>query len=269
MPRSESPSPPQSRAGRIALTREVPDSITRCELTHCAREAIDVVRARTEHAAYERALTDLGFDVVRLPAAPDLPDSVFVEDTAVVLDEVAVLTRPGAISRRPEVATVCKTLAALRPVRTLEAPATLDGGDVLVLDREIVVGLSARTNRAGAERLAAFVEPFGYRLRTVPVTACLHLKSAVTRSGVGTLVLNPDWVDPAAFPGWEIVPVDPGEPAAANVLFVDAIGAALAAEGFPRTVERLRRHGLAVETVPAYELAKAEGGVTCCSVLLR
>ena len=252
------PSQPAARQARIALTREVPASITQCELTHCAREVIDVPRARIEHATYEGALADLGFTVQRLPATPELPDSVFVEDTAVVLDEVAVLTRPGALTRRPEVVTACEALSAFRPVRSLEAPATLDGGDVLVLDREIVVGLSARTNRAGVEQLAGFVEPFGYRVRGLPVTACLHLKSAVTRAGSGALVLNPAWVDPGAFPGWEIIAVDPAEPAAANVLFVEERNEALAADGFPRTVERLRQHGLVVRTVPAFELAKAE-----------
>ena len=253
----------------IALTREVPSSVVQCELTHLAREAIDVLRAREEHAAYEFALAELGFDVRRLAATPALPDSVFVEDAAVVLDEIAVMTRPGAPSRRPELPTVCEALTVLRPVRALEAPATLDGGDVLVLDREIVVGLSARTDRAGAEQLARIVAPFGYRLRTVPVTACLHLKSAVTRAAARTLVLNPVWVDAAAFPGWEIVTVDPAEPAAANVLYAAGRRVALAAEGFPRTVERLRRRGVAVRTVPAFELARAEGGVTCCSLLLR
>lgn len=254
---------------RIALTREVPPSVVRCELTHLAREPIDVARAREEHAAYERALAALGFEVQRIPATPEFPDSVFVEDAAVVLDEIAVLTRPGAPSRRPELPTVCEALSALRPVRAVEAPATLDGGDVLVLDREIVVGLSARTDAAGAEQLAALVAPFGYRVRAVPVTACLHLKSAVTRAGERTLVLNPAWVDAASFAGWELVTVDPGEPAAANVLYAEWSDVALAAAGFPRTVERLMRRGLTVRTVPAFELAKAEGGVTCCSLVVR
>ncbi|HSA57093.1 MAG TPA: arginine deiminase family protein [Gemmatimonadaceae bacterium] len=259
------------RARGIALTREVPASIARCELTHLVREPIDLVRARAEHEAYEGALAALGFVVRRMAATPELPDSVFVEDAAVVLDEIAVVTRPGAASRRAEVPTVCESLAGLRPLRSMQAPATLDGGDVLVLEREIVVGLSARTSRAGAEQLGAFVTPFGYRVRTLPVTQCLHLKSAVTRAGVHALAVNPAWVDPAAFPGWEVVEVDPAEPMAANVLYAGGAdgGPALAAEGFPRTVERLRRHGLDVRTVPAFELAKAEGGVTCCSLIAR
>lgn len=267
MPAASSTEP--AKRAPIALTREVPGSITQCELTHCTREVIDVPRARTEHEAYERALADLGFDVRRLLATPDLPDSVFVEDAAVVLDEVAVMTRPGAASRRPELPSVCEALTALRPVRSLDAPATLDGGDVLVLDREIVVGLSSRTSAAGAALLARHVGAFGYRLRTVPVTACLHLKSAVTRAGARTLVLNPVWIDATEFPGWEIVTVDPAEPAAANVLYVDHAGVALAAAGFPRTLERLTRRGLEIRAVPAFELAKAEGGVTCCSLLVR
>jgi dimethylargininase len=251
----------------IALTRKVPASIAHCELTHLAREPIHLARARAEHAAYERVLASCGFTVRRLPPLPDHPDSVFVEDTAVVLDEVAVLARPGAPARRGEVESVRDPLADYRPVCPIEAPGTLDGGDVLVLDREIVIGRSARTNAVGAARFEAIAAPLGYRVRTVPVTRCLHLKSAVTRAGERTLVLDPAWIDAALFPDWDVVTIDPGEPFSANVLWLGDV--TVCAAGFPRTADRLRQRGLRVEMVPAHELARAEGGVTCCSLLVR
>lgn len=251
----------------LALTREVPESIVNCELTHLERVPVSVLRARTEHAAYERALEELGLQVRRLPPLPEHPDSVFVEDTAVVLDEVAVITRPGAASRHGEVVSVREALAPLREVRSVEPPGTIDGGDVLVLERDIVVGLTARTTAEGADALARHVAPWGYRVRTLPVTGCLHLKTAVTRAGERTLVLNPAWVDRAAFAGWDIVDVDPAEPYGANVLWYD--GTAICAEHLLRTATRLDGAGSRVRLVPAGELARAEGGVTCCSLIVR
>lgn len=251
----------------LAFTREVAASIVHCELTHVAAEPIDVARAREEHALYEAMLGAGGFQVRRLPPAPEHPDSVFVEDTAIVLDEVAVMARPGAPSRRGEVMSVGPALAPFRPLRSIDAPGTLDGGDVLVLDREVVIGISRRTNTAGAAQFASIVAPLGYRVRTLAVTACLHLKSAVTRAGESTLVLNPAWIDAGCFPGWDVICTDPAEPFAANVLWLGHV--TVAATAFPRTADRLRERGLRVDPVPAFELARAEGGLTCCSLLVR
>lgn len=251
----------------IAFTRAVPSSITRCELTHLSREPIDVDIARNQHDRYESALRAAGADVRRLPDRDDLPDAVFVEDTAVVFDEVAVLTRPGMESRRAEVDSVREALAAHRTLATIEAPATLDGGDVLVLERDVLVGLTPRSNIPGVQRLRAILAPFGYEVRAAPVRGCLHLKSAVTRGGTRTLVVNPSWVDPALIPGWDVVPVDAREPHAANVLWLGAT--TIVAEAFERTNAALARatDGQLV-AVPASELAKAEGGVTCCSLIV-
>jgi dimethylargininase len=259
---------PAIRLHVIAYTRAVPSSIVRCELTHRSREVIDLDIARVQHDQYEAALRGAGVDVRRLPSRDDLADSVFVEDTAVVLDEVAILTRPGADSRRAEVDTVREALDAHRTLASVDAPATLDGGDVLVLDRDVLVGLTPRTTISGMQRLRALLTPYGYTVRGVPVRGCLHLKSAVTRAGETTLVLNPSWIDPALVPGWEVIPVDPREPFAANVLWLGAT--TIVSEGFTRTNAALAR---ATEStlvpVPATELAKAEGGVTCCSLVLR
>jgi dimethylargininase len=250
----------------IALTRAVSPTLDRCQLTHLERVPLDVGRAADEHRAYERLLERLGCRVERVAPAPALPDAVFVEDTAVVTDELAVLCRPGAASRRREVDAVGDALARYRPLRRVEPPATLDGGDVLRVGRRVWVGLSERTTAAGAEQLRAILGPQGYRVEALPVRGCLHLKSAVTPLGDGTLLLNPAWVDVDAFDGLRLVEVAPGEPRAANV--VVAGGEVVMPDGFPRTRERLADLGRTVRTVPLAELAKAEAGVTCCSILL-
>ena len=250
----------------VALTREVSPAIARCELTHLAREPIDVARARAEHAAYERRLAEAGCRVERIAPAPDLPDSVFVEDIALVLDELAVLTRPGAESRRAETPPVAAALTRHRAVvRQIEAPGTLDGGDVLVVGRDVFVGVSGRTNDAGIAQLAAILAPHGYAVRGVPVRGCLHLKSAVTRVGERLLLINRDWVPADAFGAFELIDVDPAEPYAANALLVGE--RVIYPTAFPRTRERLERRGVRVLAVEAGELAKAEGAVTCCSLL--
>jgi dimethylargininase len=254
-------------ATTLAFTRAVPASIARCELTHLARTPIDLARARVQHAAYERALEAAGCEVVRLPELPEHPDSVFVADPAVVLNELAVIARPGAASRRGEVASVAAALAAHRSLTRIEAPGTLDGGDVLVLGRTIYVGLSTRTNAEGARQLGVCVAPFGHQVRPLELQGALHLQTAVTQAGERTLVMNPRWIDPAQLPDWERVEVDPREPFAANVLWLGR--ETLCAAAFPRTNERLRARGIRVTELDTSELAKAEAGVTCCSLLVQ
>jgi dimethylargininase len=251
----------------FAVTRAVPPSIVRCELSHLERQPIDPDRAAAQHAAYEAVLDRLGCRLLRAAPAPDHPDSVFVEDVAVVLDEVAVLTRPGAESRRGEVEGVAAVLAGHRPLRRLEPPATLDGGDVLRLGRTLLVGRTARTNPEGIAQLEAVAGPLGYRVRSVPVNGCLHLKTAVTAIAPDTLLFNPAWVDRAGFPGYTLLEVDPAEPAAANVLRVGHT--LLVATAHPRTRRRLEERGLATIPVDVSELARAEAGLTCCSILFR
>jgi dimethylargininase len=249
----------------IALIRELDASIQRCELTHLHREPIDAAIARLQHEGYADCLVRLGCELLRLPTEPEMPDSVFVEDTAVVLDELAILTRPGAASRRAETASIARALEPHRELVRIEAPGTLDGGDVLRLGRELCVGSSSRTNRAGLEQLERAVKTHGYTVKSVPVRGCLHLKSAVTRVSEDALLLNPEWVSRSALPRYELIEVDPGEPFAANALLVERSVVYPAA--FPCTRERLEERGLRVEPVDVSELAKAEGGVTCCSLL--
>ena len=250
----------------VAITREVSASIAACELTHLARVPIDVEVERSQHAAYERALADAGYRVERLAGGADMPDGVFVEDIAIVLDEIAVITRPGAASRRGEVPAMAAALEPYRSVRYLEAPAALDGGDVLVAGRQMFVGRSSRTNDDAIAQLRRMVGPFGYTVCELAVDDCLHLKSAVTSIGDGLLLANPSLIDAAAFGGYEIITVDPREPAAANALRLhDRV---IVAAAFPRTAARIAARGIRVEAVEASELAKAEGAVTCCSVII-
>ncbi len=251
---------------RLALTRGISPALAHCELTHLSRVPIDLARARAQHAAYEATLSRLGWTVQRLPDIPEHPDGVFVEDTAIVLSELAVLTRPGAASRRGEVSSVEAALAPYRSLVHIKAPGTLDGGDVVVLGQKIYVGHTTRSNEAGIAQLRAHVAPFGYTVTSVPVTGCLHLKSAATAVARNTVLLNPAWVDPAIFEGCTVLHVDPAEPMAANAVWLG--NAVLCAEAYPVTNARLRTHGLTVHTTPADELAKAEGALTCCSLLV-
>lgn len=251
----------------IAITREVSPALAGCELTHLNRVPIDVAKAVAQHAEYERALQALGCSVSRLFSDATMPDSVFIEDTAVLLDELAILTRPGAASRRRETIEVGAALGAHRRVVEIEAPGTLDGGDVLLVGRRMFIGETTRTNADGIDQVGRAVAPFGYDVRPVTPRCCLHLKSAATSLGDGTVLVNPRWAPVDAFHGLDLVEVDPDEPGAANVVHLD--GRVLCAAAFPRTRARLERRGLEVAAVDVSELAKAEGAVTCCSLIFR
>ena len=250
---------------KIAITRQVSRSIVDCELTHLTRVPIDVERARRQHLQYEEALKALGLAVLSLPEEPALPDSVFVEDAALVLDECAVITRPGAASRRPETESIARVLAPYRQLFQVDSPARVDGGDILVLGRRIYLGISSRSDTNAMEQLQDMLQTFGYEVRPVSVTGCLHLKSAVTPVGAHTILLNPAWVDRSLFPDVESIEIDASEQYAANALLIGET--VVYADSFPRSEARLRAAGIPLVTVPADELAKAEGGVTCCSLI--
>ena len=252
---------------RIAITREVSPSLGNCELTRVARTPIDVGRADAQHRAYQHVLASLGCHVLTLEAEPALPDAVFVEDVAIVLDEVAVMTRPGAESRRDEGSSVAELLARYRPVRAIGAPGTLDGGDVLRVARTLYVGESGRSNAEGRAQLQTAVGEFGYRVQAVPIRGCLHLKSAVTAVRDDTLLVQTAWVDVASFPGFTVIEVDPQEEHAANILRIGDVAVMPAC--FPRTAQRLREAGIEVVTVDVSELQKAEGATTCCSLVFE
>lgn len=250
-----------------AITREVSPALAACELSFVARTRIDMRLVRAQHDAYCMALEACGCEVIRLPAEPALPDSVFVEDVALAFDEVAVATRPGAESRRDEVHAVLEVLGSVRRILRIEAPGTLDGGDVLRIGKRVFVGISARSNAAGREQLGELLAPFGYTVEGVATRDCLHLKSAVTQVADDVVLVNQAWVDVGPFAGYRMIEVDPAEEHAANAVRVGDV--LVYPDCFPRTLERLRAAGIAVTTVDVSELQKAEGAVTCCSVLFH
>ena len=265
MVRDARPAAHGNALSRTALTREISPAIVHCELTHLARVPIDLDRARAEHSSYEAALRRVGCQVTRLASGPEMADAVFIEDTAVVLDEMAIIARPGAESRRGEVAAVRDTLRHHRPVAAILAPGTLDGGDVLRVGRTLYVGVGPRTNAAGVRQLRGLSTPLGYKVVETPYRGCLHLKTAATPVADDLLVVNPDWVDPSHFAPLRTIAVDLAEPFGANALRIgdDVIYPA----ELPRTRARLEAAGIRVHAVAAGELAKAEGGVTCCSLV--
>lgn len=244
--------------------------IDACELTFIERAPMDFELLRAQHREYCNALARAGVTVVTLEPSPDLADSVFVEDIAIVLDEVAILTRPGALSRRYEPVYIEPALAQFRRIAHIQAPGTLEGGDVLRVGRALFVGATTRTNAEGIRQLERLAQPLGYIVITVRVLGSLHLKTACTALDATTILLNPDWLDPAPFKGFERIAVAASEPFAANVLPVAA--SLIVNEAFPRTLEVIVRHcastGAPLIPVNIAEFGKAEAGLTCLSLLL-
>jgi dimethylargininase len=251
----------------IAITREVSPSINDCELSFHARQPIDVAKAVAQHKSYEGCLAELGLEIVSTSPEPALPDAVFVEDTAVVVDEIGVIANMGAKSRRGEVTTVANALARYRPLRFLSAPATLDGGDVLRIGRTLFVGVSRRTNQAGFNQLRELLKPYDYRVMPVAVKGCLHLKSACCGIGNNIILINRKWIDAEQFRGFELLDIPADEPAAANVLPIGDLVIVPAA--FPKTHALLQKRGIRVRPIDVSELQKAEAGVTCCSLVFN
>lgn len=250
----------------IAITRNVSPRFNECEITHIDRTQIDVEVARAQHHEYVKALASLGCQVVELPAEADLPDSVFVEDTAFILDEVAVITRPGADSRKPETDSIIRALSPYRALVHITAPATVDGGDVLVLGHDVYVGISTRSNNAAIHQLQELLDVYGYKVTGVEMHDCLHLKTALTKVGENTVLINPNWVNTSHFKGFDWIEVDPSEPFAANCLPVN--GQIIFPTAFPKTRAKLEARGYKIQAVTVDELAKAEGAVTCCSLII-
>ncbi|MGA2130912.1 MAG: arginine deiminase family protein [Bryobacteraceae bacterium] len=250
-----------------AITRAVSRSMNDCQLAFAERRPIDIPKAIAQHDRYEACLASLGIHVVSLPALPDAPDAVFVEDPAIVLDEVAVMARMGAPSRRTESASLAEAVARFRPLRWIAEPGTLEGGDVVRIGSALYVGRSARSNDDGIAQLARELAPFGYTVRGVEMRGCLHLKSACTYLGRDTLLANRDWVDLTPFTDCRVIDVAANEPGAADVL---AIGETIIIPAsFPQTARILETAGWRVLPLDVSELQKAEAGVTCMSLIFN
>ncbi|GAB3161420.1 N(G),N(G)-dimethylarginine dimethylaminohydrolase [Myceligenerans halotolerans] len=249
-----------------ALVRRPSPRLADGLVTHIDRQPVDVDLAGRQWEAYVAALRGAGWETVEVPRADDCPDSVFVEDTVLVYGDLAVISRPGADERKPETAGTEQTLRDLGyRLAHIEAPGTLDGGDVLKHDGMVWVGLGGRTNQAGVDQLAAHLEPLGATVIGVPLTKVLHLKSAVTALPDGTVVGFESLVDdPSVWPTFLAVP----EEAGSHVVILDGT-TVLMSTSAPRTKELFEARGLRVVAVDMTEFEKLEGCVTCLSVRLR
>jgi dimethylargininase len=251
----------------IALTHVPSPRMNAGLRTFVGRDEIDPHLAMKQHVEFRRMLGRCGALVRTIDGNRDFPDCAFVEDAAIVLDEVAVLTSMGAVERRRELPVVEKELAKYRKLERIEVPAAVEGGDVLAVGRTLLVGLSSRTDAAGIRQLEAIVGQFGYEVVPVRVGQSLHLKTACTALDDRTLLINPDWIDSRPLSGFELVPVPPDEPWAANVLRVG--GRICLSAAHPRTADMIRKRGHQVETVDLSEFAKAEAGITCLCILFE
>lgn len=248
-----------------AITRKISPAINSCELTHLDRVDIDINLANLQHKHYEKCLSDLGCEVYSLPLEAQLPDSVFVEDTAIVFSELAIITRPGAESRRAETFSIAQALKDFKKLYYIKEPGTLDGGDVLVVGKQVFVGLSTRTNTEAISQLEEILFAYGYSVQGISVSECLHLKSAISLVSEDTLLVNPDWIELGAFVGIKTIFVDSSEPSAANALLIN--GKAIFPSNYPKTKAILESQGIKVISLDVSEIIKAEGAVTCCSLI--
>lgn len=250
-----------------AITRAVSSALVNCELSFVERKPIDMDKAKAQHHAYEALLGKLGAKVISLPEEKDLPDSMFVEDPAIVLDELAILCPLGTETRRKEAPSIAAALEKYRKLARVKLPGTLEGGDVLRVGKKIFVGLTRRSNPEGIRQLAVIVSAHGYELTAVPVTGCLHLKSAVTFLGNNTLLGNRGWFDWRRLEGFGWVDVHPSEAHAGNALQIGA--SVMFPASFPRTAAIIKEKGFRLESIDISELQKAESGLTCSSLLFE
>jgi len=238
-----------------------------CLLTHKQRESIDSDLAQRQHRAYREALVAIGCEVVEIDPANDCPDSVFVEDPVVVVNELGVIARPATDSRRAERPSMERALKPFRELAHIEAPATIEGGDVIRIGKILYVGRGTRTNDEGVAQLRSHIGPLGYTVIPVPVTGCLHLKTGACWIGGNRVLVNSDWLDVSAFEGREIIEVSPDEPWSANGVLIGK--KIVVPAGAAKTSAMLRSFGLEVHEVALSEMQKAEGSATCLSVLLN
>ena len=249
-----------------ALVRRPSPRLAEGLLTHLERTPVDPDLAVRQWEGYVAALASEGWEIVEVPAAEDCPDSAFVEDTVVVYDDLAVISRPGAVERQPETAGTEQTLAGLGyRIARIEEPGTLDGGDVLKHGGLVWVGLGGRTNQAGLDQLADLLSPLGAKVVGVPLTRVLHLKSAVTALPDGTVVGFEPLVDNVTvWDEFQPVPEEPGS----HVVLLDG-ETVLMSTAAPRSRALFEERGLRVVAVDISEFEKLEGCVTCLSVRLR
>jgi dimethylargininase len=254
--------------GSVAYVRPVPAAFTGAVTSQPVDPPLDAERAAVQHAGYIGALERGGYHVIAVPTAPDAPDSPFVEDAAVIIGERVLITRPGHPARRTETSGVAAVLADRFELETVEAPATIDGGDVLVVGRRLFVGLSGRTNRGGVDAVAALATPQGFEVVAVPVRAVLHLKSGLSAIDDQTVLWHPDACDRDALADLDVVEVPGDDPEAANVVRL-ADGRILVSAAHEATAGLISERGGEVVHVDVSEFGRADGGLTCLSIRRR
>jgi dimethylargininase len=252
---------------KIALTRGISAGIDRCEVSFIDRVAIDLQKMKQQHRAYEEMLRSMGYEVIQIPADDSCPDCCFIEDTALLLDEIAVITYPGSVARRGEVPGVVPTIEKYRKTLRIEPPATLEGGDVLRIGRNLYVGLTQRTNPEGVDALRTLVAPYGYKVTAVPTPGALHMKSVCTAADDRTIVADPRRVDVSPLRDYDMIEIAPEEWMGGDLLPIN--GTLWMIEGFPKLKSALEARGFNVRTLNMSEFLKAEAGLTCLSLLFE
>jgi dimethylargininase len=250
----------------LALTHVPSPRMQACQRTFVPESEIDYPLAARQHERCRQTLRECGAEVIALDCNIDLPDCTFIEDTAIVLDEVAIIASMGPASRRTEPEAIEAELRRYRRIIRIDPPATLEGGDVLRIGKKLLVGLSARTNQGGIDAIRKATAPFGYETIAIPVHDCLHLKTACTALPDQSILVNPNWVDPDALRPFAFEPIPKDEPFGGNVALVGST--VLIAESHPQTAALIRSRGFEVRTIDISEFQKAEGGVTCLGILL-
>jgi len=251
----------------IALTHTVSPSLAEGEVTFIDREPVDYDLALQQHAAYCNALEQCGVEVKRLSVNPDSPDSCFIEDTAIVVDEAIIATNIGSPTRQHESKNVALELARYREIIRIQPPATIDGGDVLRVGRRIYVRVSGRTNDQGFHELAQILQPWNYEVIPVELKNCLHLKTACTAIDDETILLNPHWVAPEVFSDYKVLSVPEEEGWAANTIRVG--GTVLLQRGFPQTLQIVEKYHDSIATLDISEFRKVEAGLSCLSIIFQ
>jgi len=246
-----------------ALVRNVPNTYDHCVTKQ--QEKIDVTLAKQQHADYCNALEKIGLQLIRLEADDSLPDCCFVEDTAIAVDDIAIITNPGAISRRAEVAAVEKEISKYKTIHRIDAPATIDGGDVLQIGKKIFIGLSERTTQEAIDQVQEIVRSKGFEVIGVPIHHTLHLKSVATALTDSQIILNAAHFDEALFSGLRKIIVPEQEHYAANCLAVNET--IFIPSGFPVTKSLIEGAGFSTVELENSEFKKGDGALTCLSIL--
>lgn len=250
-----------------AITRGVSLNLQACELTYRVREKINYGKAVLQLEHYCELLRRWNVNLVAIPSNQHFPDCCFVQDTAIVLDEICVIASMGATRRRGETSEVEKAISRFRPIERILLPATLDGGDVVQVDHQLFVGLSSRTNGRGIEALCRIAEPLGYTVVTVMVNGGLHLTTGCGVVNDETILLNPRWLDSRAFKGLRQLHVSEDEPWAANTIRINEM--VCLEQGAPRTIDLVQPYAGRIETLDISEFRKAEGSLSCLSLIFR